>query len=345
MNKQSPTIKQWEDLYTAAIKFQEMGCWNWMWDNDLFGVQNPENGEVGYCCVMGGAGEHFALGVYLGSEGLYSYLELQSKKGYPSLEEILSHQNLLMASFEEKDFLQKEDIKIIKKVGLKLNNPRLWPLFRSYLPGYHPWFLTVAEAKYLTLCLYQAMEVAIRFKQNPNLLTPRTNNHYLVRVPKKEATGFSWKDLWIEPLPLAKDEIILKSLDKELLNKINRRHLPHQGTWEADFFYYPRAVQDKGERPYFPYVFFWVDHHSGFILDHHLAKPEQCFREFQQQFYKIIMNMEILPQEIRVKKEDTFRLIKPIASELKINLRKVKNLKMLDSAKSSMYRFINDDED
>ena len=344
MNNQSPTINQWKDLYQAAIEFQRMACWNWMWDTDLFGVQNPEDGETGYCCIMGGAREHFALAVYLGSEGLYGYLELQSKKNYPTLEGMLNHQNLLMASFEGKHFLQKEDFQTIKKIGLKLNNSYLWPLFRSYQPGYHPWFLTAAEAKYLTLCLYQAMEVAIRFKQDPNLLTPSTNNHYLVRVPKKEATGFSWKDLWIEPLPLAKNEIILKTLDKELLNQINRKHLPHQGTWEADFFYYPRAVQDKGERPFYPYVLFWVDHHSGFILDHHLTKPDQCILEFQERFYNTIMNMKILPQEILVKKEETFRLIEPIALELQINLRRVKNLEMLDSAKASMYKFINNEE-
>jgi len=73
MNKQLPTINQWKELYKTAIKFQRMECWNWMWDTDLFGVQNPENGEIGYCVIMGGAGEHFALAVYLGSEGLYSY--------------------------------------------------------------------------------------------------------------------------------------------------------------------------------------------------------------------------------------------------------------------------------
>jgi hypothetical protein len=56
------------------------------------------------------------------------------------------------------------------------------------------------------------------------------------------------------------------------------------------------------------------------------------------------MNMKILPQEIFVKKEETYRLIKPIASELKINLRMVKSLKMLESAKDSMVRFINDEE-
>ena len=45
MNKQLPTFNQWKKLYKTAIKFQRMECWNWMWDTDLFGVQNPENGE------------------------------------------------------------------------------------------------------------------------------------------------------------------------------------------------------------------------------------------------------------------------------------------------------------
>ena len=57
------------------------------------------------------------------------------------------------------------------------------------------------------------------------------------------------------------------------------------------------------------------------------------------------MNMKNLPQEILVKKEETFKLIEPIASELKLNLRRVKKLEMLDSAKDSMYKFLNEEED
>jgi len=116
--------------------------------------------------------------------------------------------------------------------------------------------------------------------------------------------------------------------------------IPHgQGVWEVDFFYYSPAVKDKEGRPFYPYVTLWVEHHSGFILSYHLAKPAECISEFQGQFLKLAENYKTLPQEILVKKEETFKLLKPITSELGINLRRAKKLKMLEDAKASMFKF------
>jgi len=339
MNDKLPSIQEWRDLYEAAIQFKKMKCWDWMWDTDIFGVQNPVTGEIGYCCVMGGAGEHFALAVYQGSEGLNGYLTLKSGKNYPSLEDILSLQKLLMASFEDRKILQKEDIQLIKKFDLKFSGPDSWPLFRSYRPGCHPWYLTGEEARYLTLCLWQAIDVALRFKDDPEMLNPPTENRYLVRVPKKGKTGLSWRDVWMEPLPLQKGEIIVEPIDMIRLEKIKRRIPYRQGVWEVDYFYYSHAVKEKEERPFYPYITLWVEQHSGFILSHDLAKPAECISEFQGQFLKLAENYKTLPQEILVKKEEIFTLLKPIASKLGINLRRVKSLRMLEDAKASMSKF------
>ena len=342
MNDKKPSIEEWKDLYAAAIEFKEIKCWDWMWDTDIFGVQNPINGEIGYCCVMGGAGEHFALAVYLGSEGLNGYLKIQSGKTYPSLEEVLDSQNLLMVSFEDRKYLEKEDLQLIKELGLKFKGRHSWPLFRSYQPGCHPWFLTSKEVLYLALCLRQAIEVSLRFKNNPRMFTPPTENRYLVRVPQKEKDSLSWKDIWMEPLPLAKAEISVEPTERQrnCLERVKTGISHRQGIWEADFFYYPHAVkEEEDERPFYPYITLWVDHYSGFIFGHYLAKPAECIEEFSGQFLKIAEEMEYLPQEILVKKEETFQLLKPLTSELRINLKKVKKLKMLEEAKASMFKF------
>jgi len=341
MNDKPPSIQEWKDLYEAATEFKKKECWNWMWDTDLFGVQNPVTGEIGYCCVMGGAGEHFALAVYQGSEGLDGYLKTKSAEFYPSPMDMLNLQKCLMASFEDRELLQKEDIQLIKKFDLKFSGPNSWPLFRSYRPGYHPWYLTSEEARYLTLCLWEAIDVAFRFKEDSEMLTPPTENHYLVRVPQKDkAGGLSWRDEWLKPLPWEKGEIIAEPIDEVRLEKIKRR-IPHrQGVWEIDFFYYPTPIKEKEERPFYPYITLWVEQHSGFILSHDLAKPAECISEFQGQFLKLAENYKTLPQEILVRKEETFTLLEPITSELGIKLRRVKRLRMLEDAQASMSKFL-----
>ena len=137
MSNKLPSIQEWKDLYDAAIEFKKMECWNWMWDFDIFGVQNPVSGEIS-CCVMGGVGELYALAVYLGTEGLEGYLKIRSEEISLSDIDMLHIQKCLMASFEDRNFLQKPDLQVVKKLNLKFRGRNLWPLFRSYRPGYLP---------------------------------------------------------------------------------------------------------------------------------------------------------------------------------------------------------------
>src|SRR5262250_1364521 len=105
---------EWVALYEAAKTFKELGCWEWMYDSDLFGVQNPETGEIGYCCIMGNLGEVFALNVYQGSEGLNSYWLLHEQstladEGVPmSPAELLGSQKCLAVSYEDRSDLHKK---------------------------------------------------------------------------------------------------------------------------------------------------------------------------------------------------------------------------------------------
>ena len=104
----------------------------------------------------------------------------QSGKIDPSPTDMIHLQKCLMVSFEDRKFLQKQDFQVINKLGLKFRGRNAWPSFRNYLPGYHPWYVISEEAKYLTIALHQAINVALRFKNDPRMLTPSMRNQYLV---------------------------------------------------------------------------------------------------------------------------------------------------------------------
>ena len=78
MKEKTPLMKEWRRLYDVAVEFKKLECWDWMYDDDLFGVQNPDDGEIGYCCIMGNFREMFGIAVYLGADGLDGYLKIQS---------------------------------------------------------------------------------------------------------------------------------------------------------------------------------------------------------------------------------------------------------------------------
>jgi hypothetical protein len=73
----TPGIREWRRLYESAVRIKEMSPWEWMTETDVFGVRSPETGELGFVSVMGLLGEHYAVSLYLGSEGIHGFLDLQ----------------------------------------------------------------------------------------------------------------------------------------------------------------------------------------------------------------------------------------------------------------------------
>jgi len=340
MRESSPSIAEWKSLYEIALQFKEKKCWDWIWDSDLFGVQNPWTGEIGYCCIMGRVGEHFALATYSGTEGLDGYLRIANGEIPRDSFNVLEAQKCLMVSFEDRKFVQKPDYEVIKKLGLKFHGKNAWPLFRNYEPGYYPWYITKNEAKYLTLALQQAVDVALRFKDNPHLLTPPKNkeSRYFVRVSKPVNDTWIWNDAWIEPIPLQKKKSEYShKINEHLLGEMKTIKSRNQGCWEFDSFYSPNGIQDGKERPYYPRMFLWGDHRSGLVFGFHLAKPEEKQTTLWKEFVKNIKNIDMKPKEIMVKSEENYWLLEPIISKLGISIRLVDELPMMEEAKHGMF--------
>ncbi len=134
------------ELFDLSTQVKDLKPWRWMEETDLIGIENPETGEIGFISVMGSLGEHEAIALYLGAEGLYDFIDLhtdESATAHRALE--IRH---VQAAFSERKYLEKEDRNLIKQLGLKFKGGA-WPMFRSYRPGYLPWFVTLDEARFL----------------------------------------------------------------------------------------------------------------------------------------------------------------------------------------------------
>lgn len=340
MKQSNPSMQEWEALYKAAIEFRKIEPWEWMRETDIFGVQNPQTGEIGYCCILGELGEVLAMAVYRGTEGLQGYLKILKGKIRPGDLDAPYIQDCLLSSFENKQFIEKEAMKIINELKLKFSGRNSWPLFRSYKPGYFPWFLNRDEVLYLTFALQQARDVCLRVNKNSKLLRPPKRNLYLIRVPEARDGTVVWKDEWREPACMKqKRENSEEAVDEIRIQRIKKTVNPNPMLWEIDFFHTPTPVS-QGARPFFPYAIMLVDHDTGFILDMYLSESDEYRREFPDKFLSCIEKTSVLPLEILVRKEEALKLLMPSTSRLNIKLSMVKKLPNIDHARREMVRHL-----
>ena len=190
-------------LFERMGQLRTMAPWGWMEETDLFGVQDPETGEIGFVSIMGMAGEHYAVAVYQGARGLYGFWHLQESGPFLEPQDVFNTPQL-QASLEDREMLELADRNLIKALGLKYRGRHAWPMFRSYRPGYAPWYIEPAEARFLAHVLGQVLLVAPRVQQNPSILEPGGDTDYLVRVAQQRDDDLVWRDEMrsIAPPPL-----------------------------------------------------------------------------------------------------------------------------------------------
>ena len=147
MTIETPTMDTWRSLYEATNQIKELAPWQWMFESQVFGVQDPESGKLGFVSVMGQMGEHFAVSFYLGQEGLYGLWTMESSASddAPVPPELFLGVPQLQASFEDRSELRDKDRQVIKDLGLKFRGRQTWPLFRSYRTGFVPWRLRMLD--------------------------------------------------------------------------------------------------------------------------------------------------------------------------------------------------------
>lgn len=367
-----PTLDEWRRLYDVAQKVHDLAPWQWMEESDLFGVQNPENDDLGFVSVMGMAGEYFAVGMYLGAKGLYGFWDIQDNAPFVHPMEVLQVPQL-QVSFGSRDETDDHDRQIIKSLGLKFRGKHAWITFRSYRAGFMPWYLEGHEARFLAAALEQLLEVAPRVRDDPNILLSEDerfddddeieaeykvalNGDFddddeddefyeescLVRVPHHEGDTLRWDEQFMT-IPVPEEPQRTIALDMDTLGKL--KQLPRQNnTFEIGVFMLPTPVAEKrGERPFFPYVLLAVDKRSGAIVGNDMMQPlpslDSMWTHVPGAVMQGLTSLGFIPKEIHVGTPLMMELLQPLANASKFKLRLQEFLPALNAVQEELSQF------
>jgi uncharacterized protein DUF6930 len=326
-------------LYDLAIQVKRLAPWQWMEETDVFGVANPETNELGFVSIMGSIGEYEAVGVYLGAEGLYSFIDFQADES--ATPQRLIEMPHLQAEFSDRQYLEKRDRDLIKQLGLKFKGRNAWPMFRSYRPGYAPWFVTRDEAAMLIHALSQVLDVAPRVRDDPNPIQPvgrlEQGGHW-VRAAYQEGAELVWQDqVWNIRRP--KRESLTVVVDSDLLELL--KHTPRSDlALEVDLLLTPWRIAQSGERPLAVYVLMVAEGDSGFILGAEPMTAEKSLSEMHagipNALLKMLLQNQVNPGRLLVRSKFLRGLLRTLTQSLNIELWHADDLPGIDEAAAAM---------
>ena len=318
-----------ELLYKKAFEYRKTNLWKILWDDQIFAVKFSDK-QIGYCCVMGANGEHLALGVYIGEEGIKSYLRLAGGfincEDWDDIEKSVS-QSCLMCSFVSKNELDDEEFRAIKictlKLGYKINKMNQFPQFQKFIPNHFPWKIeTELEEQYMSEAFDAAFEVLEKLKTKPlNKLhldeTPHLYGRTIPLLKKKKDGSYNWGTT---VLPEESDyEYEMAELYDELAYAKVKRMKVQNMTWACGLIRLPRPyIAEKGQAPAFPLAQLIVDEDSGMICNMHISNDGSA-ADFPNILLDTITNMG-KPKKIKMVNIRTLALYSDFVQNLGIQI-------------------------
>lgn len=332
---------EWGRLVEAALRVKETAPWDWMLETDIFGVQDPLRGDIGFVSVMGNLGEHLGVSVYLGARALAAMLELhhlepQVLQDYP---ELVIEIPQLQVSFEDRNILGEWDRRLLQRLGVKVRGSQAWPFFQSFRPGYMPWRLEADEIRVLATALEQLEEVAPRVRDDESLLKPGGFGRCLIRIPRKDGT---WEDR-IKRIPVPERPPINLRWNTDDVKRLGS--IPSRGEiLEVDFFLFPGAIGKRTERPATAYVLLALIQQSDTVLCVELMQATDTLEDMWGQIPGILLahlaRRGIRPAEIHAKHSRLLEILPTVFERLGTRIVENRSLKKMRTAKRRLDRFL-----
>ena len=321
-------------LYSMAAQIRMMAPWEYMYENELFGVQVPGKEQVYFISVMGSEGEFASLAFYKGFEGVERFWEFReemekiSDLGLSPESEMpaavlrggtLTIPHLLL-SYADREELEKEDLAAIKKSGYSFRGKGHWPQIEEIVPGHVPVYPGRERLVELFLVMKQALVVLEKIEKDYRYLRREDDPDRTVPVWLSSGKGprFRWKLQYLVVDPDWGEEPYEISYLENTLANFSR--LPETGqTLQIDLFMLPSPVMEKGTRGYFPFVVLMVDKHTGLVTGTAMLTPIPGLRTMYgtvpQRVLEELMKLGYRPSKIEVRSDLLLELLEEVLEE------------------------------
>ena len=329
---------QWQRLYALADRLGQLDPWQWMSAADCFGVAVPGWDEPCFV-VFGGESKSFrSVRFLLGWKSLY---ELVTRIADPAKQVAtwLLEIRMVELLYVSGNLLFEHELPVLQAVNRKAGDTCASPVFRSVIPGYHPWLPDAKERELLETVLYQAFGMAMRVEADALLLKGRFPQEILIR--KKDERGV-WQDAR-SPVKEIGDEEVEVRIDTKRLQGVKEKPLK-PFAMQLDLVFTPLRLLPDGTRPQTAYVILGVDAESGFIVAGELLQATEGIAKMWSQIPgKLLQIFEQIggcPETIEVCADRMANLLRPLGEYLPFKMVRREKLAMLERAREHLSTFI-----
>ncbi|WP_026485660.1 DUF7309 domain-containing protein [Caldanaerobius polysaccharolyticus] len=323
------TLDEWRELYKVASEVKELRPWEHLWDMDLITILHPAMSEPVYCSVMGKSGECFCIASYYGFEAFNRLMAMIQRDDIPP-EQVIRFQedNVIICFFGDREELFKEELQIIKDLGLKFRGKNNWIYFRSFKKGYSPYILDedeVLKETEILKNLYMALQAYIEGKIKVNFGKGMT----LLRRYDEETKQWLNCEAPLFSVPPAYKKVFLK--DEVSISRLNKQQTINS-ILELDIAYVQGSIKDKKyERPLSIRICVLADSRTGIVLDQKLLSPKDDeISEILRMIIDYILQTG-KPKRVYVRDEYIRSIIEDICNNINIELKIRGRLNAIDN--------------
>ncbi|MBC2600167.1 plasmid pRiA4b ORF-3 family protein [Puniceicoccus vermicola] len=164
-------LAQFGTLLELGTQVREAEPWKKLWDQDIFGIRDPESGLVDIVSILGRGGEVFAIHVHRPPES-YDLWKSMIAGTAPMHDfvEYLRKVRMLELQFTTEKELEDDDVELYEKLNLPSpkRGKNRWMLARRFHPRSIPWFADPEEIPFLIRGTALTLRLLNRLRAEPD---------------------------------------------------------------------------------------------------------------------------------------------------------------------------------